>query len=60
MFELDLILQADVLVALVLELFDETTRLFLRFAVCSESPTLYDLEDLEQRLVGRSESELGR
>jgi hypothetical protein len=47
MFKLQLIFDADVLGAHVLELFDEAIGLLLRYAVCFESPSLHDLEDLE-------------
>lgn len=46
MLELQLIFDVNVLVACVLELFDEAIGLLLRYAVCSESPALNDLEDM--------------
>jgi hypothetical protein len=46
MLELQLIPDVDVLVAYVLELFDEAIGLLLRYTVCFESPALHDLEDL--------------
>lgn len=51
MLELQLIPDADILVAYVLELFDEAIGLLLRHTVCFESPALHDFEDLEQALV---------
>lgn len=46
MLELQLVLDVDVIVVRVLELFDEAIGLLLRYAVCFESPTLHNLEDL--------------